>query len=359
MYYDAKVPSTIHFEEHAFIDTELCETFTSLMVFAWVSGQNCAHFYNTTLRQSLYPQPPLWPTENLSLSCEQVWSAFYLNAILRDWAEHDTVLTLPDVGDNRERLKYGMEIRNLRMIQHGQPEKMHACDVCEKFVEGNGYKGLRKYPFRYSSSNSSHSYAPCIHTGPLRAVVTDGISIGRPSCQEHNCTKPLINNRSRFCHDQVHLNSRCAIVDCLSLADEGFRTCADPDHRRLEDDRKERGKAFFQLVKRLVRSGITQLTDSFSSAFSSSSTRSRSVPDPDQGDDDLNDGDGVDNEGCDPKSTEGNRQPRAQFGRRRTHNEQLVVACCGIIIARATMFGAEAVSGVKVMITTSVQFIHN
>jgi hypothetical protein len=32
----------------------------------------------------------------------------------------------------------------------------------------------------------------------------------------------------------------------------------------------------------------------------------------------------------------------------RTHNEQLVVACCGVILGRGTMFGAEAISGVKV-----------
>lgn len=44
------------------------------------------------------------------------------------------------------------------------------------------------------------------------------------------------------------------------------------------------------------------------------------------------------------KSTEGNRQLKAQFGRRRTHNEQTLVRPCGIIFARATFYGAEAVS---------------
>ncbi len=40
----------------------------------------------------------------------------------------------------------------------------------------------------------------------------------------------------------------------------------------------------------------------------------------------------------------GNRVLKAQFGRRRTHNEQTLVRPCGIIYARATMFGTEAVS---------------
>ena len=43
------------------------------------------------------------------------------------------------------------------------------------------------------------------------------------------------------------------------------------------------------------------------------------------------------------KSDTGNKKIKAQFGRRRTHNEQTLVRPCGIIFARA-MFGAEAVS---------------
>lgn len=47
---------------------------------------------------------------------------------------------------------------------------------------------------------------------------------------------------------------------------------------------------------------------------------------------------------CPSKAATGNRVLKAQFGRRRTHNEQTLVRPCGIIYARATMFGAEAVS---------------
>jgi hypothetical protein len=39
---------------------------------------------------------------------------------------------------------------------------------------------------------------------------------------------------------------------------------------------------------------------------------------------------------------------RAQFGRRRTHNEQVIVAPCGIIITNEKFYGAEAVSSVVV-----------
>ena len=59
----------------------------------------------------------------------------------------------------------------------------------------------------------------------------------------------------------------------------------------------------------------------------------------------------TENEPCPSKSATGNRPLlKAQFGRRRTHNEQTLVRPCGVIFARATMFGAEAVSNFLVMV---------
>ena len=51
---------------------------------------------------------------------------------------------------------------------------------------------------------------------------------------------------------------------------------------------------------------------------------------------------------CDGKPETGNRSVKARFGRRRTHNEQLCVASCGVILGRATFFGSEAPNGVRV-----------
>ncbi|THG92456.1 hypothetical protein EW026_g8455 [Hermanssonia centrifuga] len=51
-------------------------------------------------------------------------------------------------------------------------------------------------------------------------------------------------------------------------------------------------------------------------------------------------------EACPDKPLGGNRRIRAQFGRKRTHNEQIIVAPCGVIIARATFYGAEAIHSV-------------
>ncbi len=51
---------------------------------------------------------------------------------------------------------------------------------------------------------------------------------------------------------------------------------------------------------------------------------------------------------CDGKAEAGNRKLKTFFGRRRTHNEQLIMRPCGVIIARATFFGSEAISAVNV-----------
>ena len=51
---------------------------------------------------------------------------------------------------------------------------------------------------------------------------------------------------------------------------------------------------------------------------------------------------------CAGKPEEGNRKLHAYFGRQQTHNEQLIMHLCGVILSRATFFGSKAVSAVNV-----------
>ena len=202
---------------------------------------------------------------------------------------------------------------------------MHACVTCEKFIPGTGYNGLRMW------KNKEYITSLMSDLGPFRGVVVDGLTIGRPCCKVHNCTRPLISNRKHFCHKHDETESKkCVISDCHSIVDTGFCTCSLPAHRELELYRKESGQAFFKLQQRLKRFNINQIVNSFGD-------------DADENDEEFEEAEDT------PKSDEGNRKPKARFGRRRTHNEQLVVCCCGMIAARATMYGAEAISGVKVL----------
>lgn len=51
---------------------------------------------------------------------------------------------------------------------------------------------------------------------------------------------------------------------------------------------------------------------------------------------------------CDGKPETGNQKLRAQFGCKRSHNEELCVASCGVIFARQRFYGSEAPNGVRV-----------
>jgi len=63
-----------------------------------------------------------------------------------------------------------------------------------------------------------------------------------------------------------------------------------------------------------------------------------------------------------PNATGNNLQPnedvlpiKGRLSRRWTHNKQLFVRCCDVITSRATFFGSEGVSGVKVLILSMLQ----
>lgn len=61
---------------------------------------------------------------------------------------------------------------------------------------------------------------------------------------------------------------------------------------------------------------------------------------------------------CLQKPESGLRRITARFGRRRTHNEQLCVSSCGIILGRATFYGAEGPNSVRVRVYISFSFSH-
>ena len=139
-FYSPTIPSAIQIEDHMYIEPEICEIFTSLMLYAWVSAQNCSNILNAAVKRAR----GITPSAEISISSEQVSRAFILNGLLRDSSETGKILVLPDTGEHDDRLKCAMELRNKRIISEGQKEKMHACQKCEKLIPGNGYKNLRE-----------------------------------------------------------------------------------------------------------------------------------------------------------------------------------------------------------------------
>lgn len=157
----------------------------------------------------------------------------------------------------------------------------------------------------------------------------------------HDCKAALGSNRARFCPTHYHLNSQCAVVDCLSARVAGFRTCDNEQHRALESAYFKRGKALFQLREKAKKAGLSLPSDS-EAEFDMQIGDDEEVIVESQGSIHGTSGE------CGGKSEEGNRKLRAYFGCRRTHNEQIIMRPCGVITSRASLYGSEAISAVHV-----------
>ena len=112
------------------------------------------------------------------------------------------------------------------------------------------------------------------------------------------------------------------------------------DHIEAERIYLQRSQARFQLKDRLERARVAHPSDSIA--------EERTLDDvvDDEVEQDIEVAAAIQNDVRDSNSRR--KKLRAQFGQKRTHNEQLIVAPCGIILARQTFYGAEGVSSVAV-----------
>ncbi|KAJ7126519.1 hypothetical protein C8R43DRAFT_1134848 [Mycena crocata] len=137
-------------------------------------------------------------------------------------------------------------------------------------------------------------------------------------------TEPLPSQKSHFCHTHRDLIKKCCINGCDALAQHGFRTCTLEAHREFQKAAEERNSAMFQLHSRLRKAGVEQV------AIAGSTTDA--VPSQQPA-----------NEAAPSEST----GVKGRLSRNWTHNEQLFVRCCGVIISRTTFFDAEGITSVK------------
>ncbi|KAI0336345.1 hypothetical protein GY45DRAFT_1393616 [Cubamyces sp. BRFM 1775] len=222
------------------------------------------------------------------LRASHTWDGFVLLALLRDMERTGGVLQVPHGGHQKDRFTEAMRARNERIRRSGQPEYAHWCTRCVRRVDDTD--GITRF---------------------VDCIITDGIEMGRPCCSVHNCTGQL--------------------QGCCLACRTGCRTCA--AHAAVEEHHLQTGKAMFTLRTRLQRAQLAIPTDAIDP----------SAP----ADVDL---DGGPDDTCPSKPSEGNQRVRARFGRRRTHNEQLIVRPCGIITARETFVGAESLKHVAEML---------
>lgn len=146
----------------------------------------------------------------------------------------------------------------------------------------------------------------------------------------------------------------CSIIGCNLPVVPGRCTCSTPDHKHVEGTYELHGQSRFQLQERLAHARVAHPNDTISQDVEISTLH---LPDAEE-EYELNEMGTlalpvVDDGDLTPAVNVGHGQPtrrrlKAMFGCRRTHNEQLMVAPCGMIIARQTFFGAEGVASVVV-----------
>ncbi|KAF8064136.1 hypothetical protein FPV67DRAFT_1671883 [Lyophyllum atratum] len=319
IYYDT-IPDILQMSEHHFVETRVAEIWLVDMNIAWKSATNCARTYLSSMSRT-NNLPDNWPY-TASLDGEHVYDAFVILSLLRDHISRHSTLVVPHTGDQNKRFTDAMKERNDRIRVAGQPEINHWCTKCTRFYgDGEG---------KYSQS--------------VTVVVMDGVTLGHPCCAIHNCKNPLITSRDRYCGLHQGQNAICAIIGCDAPVSPGRMTCHDVLHQRVEDVHAVRGQARFQLKERLKRARVAHPTD----GVPQETDLSAIANDEDEAIFDL---DSRDNHTILPQTGDDAQRPaavgvrlKAQFGRKRTHNEQILVAPCGVILGRTTFFGAEAIS---------------
>lgn len=192
-------------------------------------------------------------------------------------------------------------------------------------------------------------FKPTVHLARLTACVMDGVTIGHPRCNVDHCVARLDSPRDRFCPGHRKLEHQCAINGCERLTSDNMRTCNLSEHRAYESRKRERGQAIFRLKRRLaghstslaIRSAATDtlpdVPDVLDQPEVAAAFATIDVDDATAGPADLE---------CQEKTP--SNKFKTALTRRWTHNDQLLVRCCGIIFSRAVFFEAESMSNSRV-----------
>ena len=151
------------------------------------------------------------------------------------------------------------------------------------------------------------------------------------------------------------MDKECAIVGCHLLTATGRRTCSLPEHHNIEDYYLLRRQSQFQLQDRLAHARVTHPNDALAQDVDITQLTDQPTAEEEFEVDEAGKAlPATTGTSVTPDHTVGTAQPpchkkiKASFGHRRTHNEELIVAPCGLIIARQTFYGAEGVASVVV-----------
>lgn len=141
---------------------------------------------------------------------------------------------------------------------------------------------------------------------------------------------------------QKRLGGLCLTQPCSNQALPGKRTCGLKEHIQAYNKFKARGSSNFALTSMLNRPGSNRPSDptvhqDWNTAELIGLNNIQQADKADRAHEQAH-------EGGDLPKTKG---CRVCFSRKKTHNDQLIVSCCGVILARETFFNSESLSAVR------------
>ncbi|EGG00114.1 uncharacterized protein MELLADRAFT_93766 [Melampsora larici-populina 98AG31] len=241
------------------------------------------------------------------LSQEMVRDAVDLFSLLRRCNRRGAVLYLPDEGEQEDRLIPAM-IRELHYIANkGSKYRDHVCSFCVKEVDvkHEGTSGIKA----------------------IRAVVTDGLTIGHWRCTASSAQlEELAHRAGAPPPNGPCLNQIPKAQPCTALAVKGSKTCSNPAHVDAMAAFEIRKKKAFNLKSMLNRPDTLEIIDLDGLHQADESDRAHEAA-----------------------RNGGTAKPKGTpcLSRSRTHNDQLIVGTCGIILARQTFYNSEAPSALR------------
>ncbi|EGF98031.1 uncharacterized protein MELLADRAFT_96227 [Melampsora larici-populina 98AG31] len=293
-----------HVHTHYFMTHRLAHHFKMSQMLQHSSIFNIVNLYNDT--HIVACPPPLFsPTQSFSssLSAGVCKDGMDIHTLLYHFSSRSHQLVVPADGLDATRYEEAKEAHTAYVRANGSSHKNHSCGKCTSI--------------RHCQQPDEYSV--------IRAVVTDGLTIGRYRCSASRaqleylamdagdpppngpCLNSLDNVRSRFCRKHFQLlQKQCEAQPCTRPVMLGQKTCDLESHIRAE---------------------TAELQDYEDIQH-------------------ANEADRYDEKGRDGGVS--SKESRPKLSRERTHNDQLIVGACGVVLARQTMFRAESPSAVKV-----------
>ncbi|KAL1743599.1 hypothetical protein HDZ31DRAFT_40598 [Schizophyllum fasciatum] len=296
--YYGGTPKWIAAQKTVFFERDLVLHFEAQMVYQRASAEGIAETYNAALGGQLGINRG---SLDERLQGTHVYNAFFLHSLLRDKERRNEVLTLPHSGSQADRLIAALHERNVRFQGTGQPQWAHACDKCTSFFRDDG--GHLRY---------------------VRPVVCDGVVMGHPCCSFGDvCRNPLENPRQRFCAEHRYKETLCFMARCSAPRRMGFLSCDAPEH--VAEEAKVITDTSHSL-ENLRRRGLHSAASRVMGGEVIDSAPQDELPE---------------------VRRDGRRKEEYITRRRWTKFEFVIIFPCGVIASRATMFRAEAETGVE------------